>query len=565
MLHAFEQGGFAIWLRRIVMGLVVISIGLVYLLAKFNGFTVPEAMDQAQIGRQLASGEGFTTRYVRPLALQQQILRTGRIPPSPLPETTQAPLNPLLNALFLKLPGASYTIPDRQFVSPAEQMLALKGLLFFLGVLVLTFQLGRRLFDSLHGLLATGLVVGMELLWRFSISGLPQIPMMFFFLGALLAASAALDAQGEGRSRQSLLLVLLAALLLGVTTLAHGLGFWLFAGFWVFAVLVFRPRWLCALATPVVYALPLLPWLVHNWRAMRNPFGLPFYEVFLTPQLPKMVLVSNFEPVLQFRWDAFLANTGQQTMNLAGGAFAYLGGNLVAVGFFLAVFFLHPWPRWQAAQFRWAVLLMWILLSAGMCVFAADGPVSINQMQVLFLPVMILYGLAFLLGMWDRLEIPVPILRIAFIVVLYAMVSAPLLLNLTAIPQRLNWPPYLPPLLQRFSLWVGADEAMASDIPWATAWYADRTSMLLPASIDQFELISGEGMLGAPLVGIYLTPMSGDMRTYADIVNGRYREWARFVLREIGPDDIKNWMLNSAINLPVDGGSIFFADRARWL
>jgi hypothetical protein len=65
-------------------------------------------------------------------------------------------------------------------------------------------------------------------------------------------------------------------------------------------------------------------------------------------------------------------------------------------------------------------------------------------------------------------------------------------------------------------------------------------------------------------VGLYLTPFSGDRATYESIINGRYREWARFVLREVKPEDLNNWMLRSAINLPIDGQSIFYADRPRW-
>ena len=71
-------------------------------------------------------------------------------------------------------------------------------------------------------------------------------------------------------------------------------------------------------------------------------------------------------------------------------------------------------------------------------------------------------------------------------------------------------------------------------------------------------------MLGAPLVGIYLTPFSSNESAYAGIVNGRYRDWARFVLREVRQEEIQGWMINSAVNLPVDGEAIFFADRVRW-
>jgi hypothetical protein len=152
----------------------------------------------------------------------------------------------------------------------------------------------------------------------------------------------------------------------------------------------------------------------------------------------------------------------------------------------------------------------------------------------------------------------------AFIGLLYLVVAAPLGLSLWTTGKNINWPPYLPPLIERFRQWIDAREAMASDIPWATAWYAGRVSLLLPESIEQFELIHSERLLGAPIVAIYLTPYSGDRRTYADIVNGRYREWARFVLREVKKDEIRDWIISAAVSLPVDGESIMFADRVRW-
>jgi hypothetical protein len=129
---------------------------------------------------------------------------------------------------------------------------------------------------------------------------------------------------------------------------------------------------------------------------------------------------------------------------------------------------------------------------------------------------------------------------------------------------RLNWPPYLPPLMTQFSKWIKQDEAMASDIPWATAWYAERTSLLLPESVAQFELIHYQRLLHAPLVALYLTPMSGGSRISGDIITGRYRDWSRFITRDITALELKSWILKSAVNLPIDGQSVLFADRIRW-
>jgi hypothetical protein len=561
-LHGFEQGRAAVWVRRIVVAVIVALLAMMWFVFKFNGFSAPAAMDQAQVGRQLAGGQGFSTLYARPLAMHLGLARTGRLG-LPLREVSQAPLGPVLNAIVFRLSGMNFNFEPGEVVSPAERVITAAAFLFFAGSLVLSYLLGRRLFDPSLALLGIGLLIVTDLVWRFTFSGLPQMAMLFFFSGALLALLAALEAGEAQKHLKSFLLVLLASLLLSFVTLGNGIGLWIFAGFWLFAVTMLRPRWLVALTAPVVYALPLLPWAWHNWRAIRNPFGLPFYELYRPPGTDPLALVADLEPILRFKPADFLANTAAQTLEQLSNLFTYFGGSIVAAAFFAAVF-LHVFRQWQPAQFRWAVLLMWFGAATGMAVFGVDAAVSVNQLHILFLPVMMFYGLAFLLVLWSRLGFDQPVLRGAFLIFLYLTAAVPLLGTVFSTAPRVNWPPYLPPLVTRFSEWVEPGEALASDIPWATAWYANRLSLLLPENIGQFEIIHSEGLLGAPLVGIYLTPFSGDQPAYARIINGRYREWARFVLREIKQEDLANWMLRSAVNLPIEGQSIFFADRPRW-
>lgn len=561
-LHAFEQGRPADWLRRILVGVIVTGVAAAWMLVQFNGFSTPEAMDQAQIGRQLSDGRGYTTLYARPLAMHLLLARTGRIP-QPMPDFSQAPLGPLINAASFQVTGTNFKMAQRQVVSPAERIIAYTAFLFLGGALMLLYFLAKLLFDRKTALIGLGLIIASDLVWRFTFSGLPQAPMLFFFAGAMLALVGAMNTQDRKQPVAAVLLTLLSALLLGLVTLGNGLGLWIFAGFWIFATIVIKPRWLTALATPLVYALPLLPWAWHNWRSVRHPLGESFYQLYREAGTDPLALTANFEPVLRWSWSNLARLAGDNFLAQVSEVPSYFGYNVVAAAFFLALFLL-TFQRWQAAQFRWAVFAMWAGATVGMVIFGVHGSVSVNQLHFLFLPVMVFYGFAFFMMLWDRFEITQPLLRGAFIVLLYIIVSLHLLVTLTNMPKRVNWPPYLPQLVQRFSLWIDKREALAADIPWATAWYAERQSLLLPESIAQFELIHRERLLGMPLVAIYLTPFSGGGRTYADIVNGRYRDWARFVMRDIRPDELRDWIITTAVNLPMDGESVFYADRQRW-
>ena len=561
-IHTLEQGPGWVWLNRFLVALVIAGVAVLWLTVKFNGFNTPEAMDQAQIGRQLAAGNGYTTIYARPLAMRLMLERTGKCS-VPLPDVSQPPLGPLINSAIFKITRTDFVFPSGETVSPDENAITTSSFIFFAGALLFGYLLLRQLFNPVLAALATSMAAGTNLLWQFTFSGLPQMAMLFFFNGALLALFKALCAQAHGRKRRALALVTTAAACLGFMTLGNIIGGAVFAGFFVFVLAVFRPVPRYAFAALAAYAIPLLPWAWHNWQSLRNPFGLVFYELYRPAGTDALTLLADFEPMLRFQWSDFLHNFVNQLLLIMGSFPSYIGANLVAAAFFLAVF-IQVHPRWTTAQFRWAVFLTWLGATAGMAVLGSGEPVSANQLQMLFIPVMTGYGLAFLLSMWSRLEIVQPVLRLLFVVLLFALVSIPLVLGLLNQTRRVNWPPYLPPMMARFEQWLQPDEAMASDIPWATAWYSRRTSLLLPASVEQFELINGENLLGQPLVGLYLTPFSGGGRAYSDIVNGRYGEWARFILREVRQEDLRSWMLGTAINLPVDGEAVFFSDRARW-
>ena len=98
-------------------------------------------------------------------------------------------------------------------------------------------------------------------------------------------------------------------------------------------------------------------------------------------------------------------------------------------------------------------------------------------------------------------------------------------------------------------------------MPWAVAWYADRRCVWLPDTIANFMDLNDYNRLGGPIVGLYLTPISGDSHFLSDIAKGEYKEWSPFILRNL---NTKGFPLQAVTALPIDGACIFFADRNRW-
>ncbi len=560
-LHTVEQGTLAKWVIRVLIATVLVSLSTFWLIGRFNGFSTAEAMDQAQIGRQIAFGQGYTTLYARPLALN--VLAGRGSLRAPMPEVNNAPLGPFLNAIVLRVMGREAATTGQALIFPPEVAIAAMGIGFLLCSLLVSFWLGRELFGQRIALLGTGLLICTAMLWRMSTSGLPQTAMLLLFNGALLALLAALKTSAAQVPRRTMLLAWLSAFLLGLATLGNGVALWIFPGFFLFAVLALRPWLPVAVGSIAAYALPLLPWAWRNWRLVGNPFGFAWIELQRPAGMDALAFAADLEPQPGFHWADFLINTATQGMAQISDVFSLLGHNVAVIAFFLAVMCLS-FRSWRASQFRWAVLLMWLGAFVGMSVAGVDGSISANQLHVLFLPVMIFYGLSFLLGLWEHLGLEHPPLRTAFLIMIYALVAAPLLVVLGTRGLRVNWPPYLPMLMVEFSNFIKPGEAISSDIPWATAWYSNRRSLLLPRSVEQMNFINDEGLLAAPIVAVYLTPASGGQLTYADIINGRYQNWARLIFREAGTQKIKGWRLNSRVLLPVNGMSVLFADKPRW-
>ena len=559
VVHALEEGSLRQPVLIAVFLAAVAGLAALYLFVNFRGLDSETAMDQAQVGRQIAAGAGYSTLYVRPLAMWQFLGHEERLPSGFFPDTYNFPLNPLVNAIVLRPIKRWWPMTPTDLVYVGDRAIAAAGVAFFLASVFVLFFLVRALFDRKIAWLTAGLVLVSDMMWRFSISGLPQMLMLFLFIVALLLLHWAFLAREEQRTGRMLLLLSGSAILLGLMTLAQPMAAWIFLGFLGFVFLWFKPRAVSGLLVFFLYLGVVAPWLVRNYLVCGNPLGLGIFAILDGTTGSELSFMSTLQPDLT----AF----GAVRAKLRGGLtsqfenlFGYLGYGVAAAAFFFSL--IHVFKRRETNLFRWALVLMWIFAALGMAFFAPRSAVSANQLHMLFLPLFSAYGIAFLLVLWNRLDLRLPFARKVFLGVVFVLTALPMAVNLLTAPaQRVHWPPYIPPFINSVANWMDPNEVLCSDMPWATAWYGGRLTLLLPATIKQFIDIHDYKYLGGPVNGIYLTPVSGNRPWLSQIAKGEYREWATFIMRTA---ELDRFPLQFFTPLPIDNECVFYSNRDRW-
>ena len=307
------------------------------------------------------------------------------------------------------------------------------------------------------------------------------------------------------------------------------------------------------------YAAVVAPWLVRNYLVSGNPMGIAIFSILDGTAGSEYSFMSTLQPDLS-AFGAVRAKLRGGLLDQFQHLFSYIGYNVAAAAFFFSL--LHVFKRRVTNMLRWGFMLMWVFAALGMAAFSPRGDVSHNQLHVLFLPVFIAYGMAFLIVLWNRMDLRFAPARVAFIVLVFIASALPLGVNLlTAPPGRVAWPPYVAPFINTVSNWMEPNEVICSDMPWATAWYGGRLSLLLPATIPQFITIHDYKYLGGPVNGLYLTPVSGNRPFLSQIAKGDYGAWATFIMRTA---DLSRFPLQYFTPLPIDNECVFYSNRDRW-
>jgi hypothetical protein len=587
-VHALEEGR---WVRRVQVIILLAAIAFLNYLwffkegSGFKGLGNEKAMEQAQIARELSRGHGFTTKMIRPAAIRQFERATGSFPLEHTPDTYHAPLNPWINAFVFWAMDKSnegmkklsekqdfferYTfeteMTTKLVVYSYDRILAFVQMFFFLASMVVCYFTAQRLFDERLATFGTCMLLLCQRFWDFAISGLPQMLLLFLFSCAVYTLVRAVEARCSGG--KALPWLCGAAAFFGLLALAHGLTIWVFAGLLVFSIFYFRPMGRDAAIMAVIFMLFYGPWMVRNYKVCGNFVGLGWYSALYQVRGTEAQVMRSMElPLSGVSPTVFRNKVQGQILGQMEGIYALFGRVLMVPVFFVTL--LHLFKRREIANFRWCILSMWIFAVFGMAVFGmSDGTaLQSNDLHVLFIPLMTYYGFAFVLGMWARLEINYRLARIGFMSLLYVVSALPFANQFIVLffgPQtgRVQWPPYVPPYIAILANWTREDEIITSDMPWGVAWYADRKSLWLPNTLRDWSTLYDYNQIKGQIVGLYLTPVTGNKAFISEVVKGEYKEWAPFITRTA---NLRDFPLKAVTPLPIDGECIYYSDRDRW-
>jgi hypothetical protein len=539
-----------ILIRRSLFFVILIILTLGNLFTLFRGLNSPHAMDQAQIAREISRGNGFTTKFIRPAAYNQAERTEERtVSLVGFQDTYHSPLNPLLNAAVLKMIGAddpdAWQMGENEMVYELDRVIAAVSTLFFLMAIGMNYLLISRIFDAKIAGVCAILMLFCETFWSFSLSGLPQMLMLLLFSCGIYFVYRAVEAATEGRIAMTPAVI--AGVFFTLLALTHWMTVWIALGYIIFAAVSFRPRGIVGLSILALVTVAAIGPVLRNQGITGSPFGTAFLTLYNgLGSGSEIGVMRNIdleaEPLVL---DGLLSKILRTTLLQATDIIPLLAGIVVAPLFFLSL--LHPFKRKSIANFRWAILLMWITTAIGLAFFGISAKaLDPNQLHLLFAPIMTAYGLAFVSILWSRLEVvaSTPQLRNVHHFVIIFICALPLIL---ALPQKVRvgmhvrdrggvpqWPPYYAPALNSKTSglkgWVGEKQIVFSDQPWAVAWYADRISIWLPPTREGFaKLETVAADLQTPSVGILISPSSHGSGPLSEVANN-FKDFTPLVL-----------------------------------
>ncbi len=550
-----------IGLRLIKGGLYILFVFLVLLLytaTQFKGLKEAEAMDYAQLGRNLMQQKQLVTQTVRPATMWHLIKKSKQENPriERHPDIIHPPLYPAALAAWFKITGTKFGGELKGGVYAPEYLVVTLGHIFVVLSGVLVFLLALRLFERRVALLGVSLFFLSNTIWKDAISGLNLSMTMFLGLAAFYAATLAIDSYKQGKKPVAWLIPFaVSTVCVAAAFLTRYSAIVLLPALLLVYGVAFGRRWYWPVAALVLFLVLIAPWIMRNVAVSGTPFGFaPYLALNDTSLYEEDMLERSLAPT--FKADSVRKALNQKWLSTMARFYndglVSVGDGLLA-GIFLCTFF-YRFARPSVGLLRWGLALGLVALLLGGSVFGDDTLRTVN----IFWPFMILYACAFFYLLVDRMQIRTKIVQNLVISALVLTTSFPLIFSLLPPRASVPYPPYFPPYIFHVTGMLDRSELICTDMPWATAWYGDRNSLYLPASIDEFYEIND---YTKNVSGLYFTTLTRDRPFIRNLVTGSHRTWFPVLQGQL-PND---WPLSQGFGLGAHNlDQLFLTDRPRW-
>ena len=604
VIHKLEVGGGSRVFRVTLAVLAVLVLTGGYNWRAFRNMATQEAMDSAQLARNISQGKGYTTLFIRPFSIYLVKKRNQHLRGMPAPDTTadlaqlkemhpdiaNPPVYPVLLAGLMKVLPFNYILPSkpvpfwsndsRFWRFQPDFLIALFNQLLFFVVILVTFLLARRLFDSAVAWLSGALLLGSELFWRFSVSGLSTMLLMLIFLG--LAWCLVFFDREAREPKWGATGIMVVAALAGAMVGLGGLTRYAF-GWLIFPVLLFvilfggRQRVVLTLITLATFTVVLGPWLARNYMVSGTPFGTASFSVLQSTMIfPENRLERSLEPDLSRIyltpfWIKLMTNLRQ----IMQGDLPKLGGSWITAFFLVGL--LVGFRNLTVRRLRYFLLgclpVLVIIQALGRTQLSEESPeINSENLLILLAPLVLVYGVSLFYLLIDQINLPFPEMR--FLVIGIFSVAACLPMILTFLPPKtipVVYPPYYPPAIQTIAGWMKEKDLVMSDVPWAMAWYGQRQSvwLTLRCKRDARDPITREDFFAIndyqkTINILYLTPQTMDSRFLSQWYRAGELSWGSFILETLVKKKVpEDFPLNQ---MPVGWlpEQIILADWERW-
>ena len=542
--------------------LLMLFVILLYTGTQFFGLRDPEAMDVGQLARSVARKEGYVTRVVRPFEIGYMKAVGGMAlnpQTSTQPELFTPPGYPYLLAAVFKVVKPNFEIAPGACSVRADRLLMIVGWVFFIVGLVMMYLLARELFDHRAAVLSCFMYLFCDPLLDSAVAGLDFNWLSVLFLVAAYGVVKAEKWEAAGRGAGWTYGALaVSALAVGVGTLTRYAFAAVLVPLLVYVAISFpKGRWLRVAMCAVLFTTVLTPWMLRNWRVSRTMFGLTRYLVYEgtgagTPseirpgQLQRSLSAEN----LPLRWTGVLRQARLNIHTVYRETVKDLGANYL-IAFFI-VSLLHRWRREEV--FRLRRFIFWALLftAAWLCV----AGVGSRNVLTFFMPVVVIYAAAFFYVMFERLQLRTRILRVGVIGAFAVLNALPVVYTVMPPNTKAPYPPYDGGICAAIGRLFKENALMASDVPWAMAWYGDRPTVWVPTDDkDYLQINDGVQFITAT----YLTQLTFQQITATDLLTSKQR----FLMRLFQPPPPPNFPLSQVEVVTPDGQQILLSNRVR--